>query len=229
MGNTLQMGNTPQIWRPSRIALRTIIAVSLGLALAAGLFVAARPSFERAKVNRYQSMDGWQPISGRWSEHSGIFSNPNYGRGDMLIAQHSHGANYRISADVRFDLLLPETHFGDAGLVIRTTDPEQGVDSYQGYYAGLRPKDQTVVLGRASFDWHELETATLASPVSVGTWYRLELSAQGCRLTVTVTPDGGRPATRIDHEDTHCLTKGVAGLRSFYSQASWRNVKIEPN
>ena len=137
-------------------------------------------------------MQGWQPIGGRWSEHEGVFSNATYGRGDMLIAQHSEGSNYTVSADIRFDLLFPETHYGDAGLVIRTTNPEQGVDSYQGYYAGIRPDQQTLVLGRASYDWHQLKTSALASPVWVGEWYHLALSAQGCQLTVTVTPQNGR-------------------------------------
>jgi hypothetical protein len=103
------------------------------------------------------------------------------------------------------------------------------VDSYQGYYAGLRPDEQTVVLGRASYDWHQLENVKLAAPVSVGSWYHLELSAQGCKLTVTVTPEGNGLPTRIEHQDNQCLKEGVAGLRSFYAQASWRNVKIEPN
>lgn len=178
---------------------------------------------------RYGTMRGWQPIGGHWSEHQSIFSNATYGRGDMLIAQHSNGSNYTISADIRFDLLFPETHYGDAGLVIRTTNPEQGVDSYQGYYAGIRPDQQTVVLGRASYDWHQLKTVPLASPVSVGEWYHLALSAQGCQLSVTITPQAGGVPTRLQQQDTQCLTSGVAGLRSFYAQASWKNVTITAN
>ena len=215
--------------RLPRIALRLLIAACLALALAGGLFVAFRLGLGKAQGDHFEVMSGWQPISGRGIEHDGIWSNPNYGRGDMLIAQHTQGANYRISADVRFDLLFPETNYGDAGLVIRTTDPEQGVDSYQGYYAGLRPDEQTVVLGRASYDWHQLENVKLATPIALGSWYRLELSAQGCKLTVTVTPEGNGPATRIDHEDQQCLTEGVAGLRSFYAQASWRNITTASN
>jgi hypothetical protein len=46
---------------------------------------------------------------------------------------------------------------------------------------------------------------------------------------VTVTPEGNGLPTRIEHQDNQCLKEGVAGLRSFYAQASWRNVKIEPN
>jgi hypothetical protein len=146
----------------------------------------------------------------------------------MLIAQHSEGTNYRVSADIRFDLFFSETHRGDAGLVIRASDPEQGVDSYQGYYAGLAPDAQVLILGRASYDWNPLEIVKLATPILNGAWYHLELAAQGCRLEVTATPDGNRPATHIDHQDNHCLTEGVAGLRSFYTQTSWRNVKIVP-
>jgi hypothetical protein len=198
-------------------------------AVAACLFIIYWLGPRMKSEAHYESMGGWQQISGRWTEHGGTFSNPNYGRGDMLIAPHSQGTNYRISAEVRFDLLFPETHYGDAGLVIRTTDPEQGVDSYEGYYAGLRPDEQTVVLGRASYDWHQLENVRLVTPITVGMWYRIEFSAHGCRLSVTATPaDGGTP-THIEHEDIHCLTEGVAGLRSFYAQASWRNVRIAPN
>jgi hypothetical protein len=205
------------------------VAIFLAMALTGGLFIAYHLIIESAKNDKYASMKGWQPISGHWTEHGGVFSNPSYGRGDMLIAPHSQGANYRISADVRFDLLFPETHYGDAGLVIRTTDPEQGVDSYQGYYAGLRPDEQTVVLGRASYDWHQLESVPLATPVSVGMWYHIELVARGCNLIVTVAPaENGRP-TRLNYQDNHCLTEGVAGLRSFYAQASWQNVKISAN
>ncbi len=213
----------------SKSAKTTLLAVCIAVIVCGGLMLGYRHRTEAGNADRYQSMHGWQPISGHWTERSGIISNANYGRGDMLIAKGSQGSNYRIAADIRFDLLFPETHYGDAGLVIRTTDPpDQGVDSYQGYYAGLRPDGGAVVLGRASYDWHQLEVVTLASPVAVGEWYRLDLSAHGCKLTVTVTPMSGQPSTRLDYQDDHCLTAGVAGLRSFYAQASWRNVRITP-
>jgi hypothetical protein len=208
------------------IARTILLVLLLTAALGAGLVAAYRFSADRSNGTRYETMNGWQPISGRWNEHDAVLSNPNYGRGDLLIAQHSEGSNYSVSADIRFDLLFPDTHYGDAGLVIRTTDPEQGVDSYQGYYAGIRPDQQTVILGRASYDWHELASARLATSVAVGTWYRLSLSARDCKLTVVVTPEDNAPPTRLEHDDPQCLTQGVAGLRSFYAQASWRNVRI---
>jgi len=206
-----------------------IVAVALATALAFGLAAIFLLHRAHARRSHDEIMTGWQPISGRWSSSSNTITNANYGRGDMLIATHSQGDNYTISADIRFDLLFADTHYGDAGLVIRTTDPEPGVDSYQGYYAGLRPDDQSVVLGRASFDWHELRVVRLASPIVLGDWYHLQISADGCHLTVTATPQASGPATRIDYQDDHCLESGVAGLRSFYAQASWRKVKITRN
>ncbi len=209
-----------------RILRTTLLLLFLVAALCGGVLIAYRLIAEKNNINRYETMQGWQPIGGRWSEHEGVFSNATYGRGDMLIAQHSEGSNYTVSADIRFDLLFPETHYGDAGLVIRTTNPEQGVDSYQGYYAGIRPDQRTLVLGRASYDWHQLKTSSLASPVWVGEWYHLAFSARGCQLTVTVTAQKDGPASQLQYQDAQCLTNGVAGLRSFYAQASWRNVKI---
>ncbi len=208
----------------SRLLIIAFIALAV---VGAGTYGIRRRMSNDSPVNQYQTMNGWQRISGRWREHDGIFSNPNYGRGDMLIAQRSQSSDYAVSADIRFDLLFPETHYGDAGVVIRASDPQQGVDSYQGYYAGIRPDQQTLILGRATYEWHELAAAKLASPVAVGSWYRLEVAAHGCRLHVTLTPQNGAGKTELDYQDPQCLQAGLAGLRSFYAQASWRNVKIE--
>lgn len=174
------------------------------------------------------TMEGWKPIGGSWDKHGDVFSNSNYGRGDMLIAQNSENKNYSISADMRFDLLFPETHYGDAGLVIRTTNPERGVDSYQGYYAGLRADDQVIVLGRASYDWHQLKVVHLDNPIATGVWYHLVLSVTDCNISMTATRSDTGKTSRLDYTDKNCLTEGVAGLRSFYAQASWRNVQITP-
>lgn len=206
-------------------ALRAAALVSL-LAIVCALIVAA--AVRRRAVEDGAGPLGWRPISGNWTIHSSIVSNAHYGRGDMLILQRPAASDYRISADVRFDLLFTETHYGDAGLIIRTTDPQPGVDSYKGYYAGLRPDSQTLVLGRASYDWQLLAETKLVAPVSASDWYHLELGAHGCDIEVAAQPPGNHPATYIHFQDPHCLTAGVGGLRSFYADASWRNVKVGP-
>ncbi|HTX40646.1 MAG TPA: hypothetical protein VMD25_02370 [Acidobacteriaceae bacterium] len=185
--------------------------------------------FLRGRVaEAHQEHNGWLPISGNWTVHGNVVSNAHYGRGDMMLFRHPDGGDYSISAQVRFDLLFEDTHYGDAGLIIRTSDPQPGVDSYKGYYAGLRPDSQTVVLGRASYEWRLLREVKLAVPISSGEWYSLTLAAHGCTLEVTAAPTNQGPATELRYQDTACLTSGVAGLRSFYADASWRNVKISP-
>jgi len=200
---------------------RLIAGAALGLAalLTAGMW-------HRHTGGAGERRSGWRPISGNWTIHSNVVSNAHYGRGDMMIVDRPGGSDYRISADVRFDLLFEDTHYGDAGLIIRATDPEPGVDSYKGYYAGLRPDSQTVVLGRASYDWRQLAEAKLATPLTSGQWYHLEIAARGCELEVMARPVGDGADTQLHYHDPDCLTSGVGGLRSFYADASWRNVKI---
>ncbi|MGB6131895.1 MAG: hypothetical protein WCC14_05745 [Acidobacteriaceae bacterium] len=200
----------------------------VGLATLAITVVVALAFLRGRVAEAHQQHHGWFPISGNWTIRGDVVSNTHYGRGDMMLIRNPDGSDYSISAQVRFDLLFAETHYGDAGLIIRTSDPQPGVDSYKGYYAGLRPDSQTVVLGRASYEWRLLQEAKLNVPISSDEWYGLKLTAHGCTLEVTATPPGHGPATQIRYQDSDCLTSGVAGLRSFYADASWRNVKVVP-
>jgi len=174
----------------------------------------------------YSYLQAWSMLGGHWIEHDGIFSNQNSGRGDMLLVKHWRAGDYRIAADIRFDQLFADTHYGDAGLVIRTSDPQPGVDSYTGYYAGIRPDDSTIVLGRAAYGWRQLTSLKLTTPVAVGIWYHMEFIAKECNLTVTVNREGQSGEDRIEYRDDQCLPAGGAGLRSYYVRASWRNIQL---
>ncbi|MCL2660122.1 MAG: hypothetical protein FWD64_06350 [Acidobacteriaceae bacterium] len=218
------------MWRLKRLTPKAIILAFLGtIIVLASLWWVLGGHFSGwrgYRDHRLSRLDGWHSISGNWSLSNNVISNAHYGRGDMLIASSFRGNNYKIAADLRFDLLFPETHYGDAGLVIRVSDPQRGVDSYRGYYAGLRPDSQTLVLGRASYDWLTLKELPLAVPVAKNEWYHIELSARGCDLSVEARPIPDGPPTRIDYHDANCLTDGMGGLRSFYTQASWRSVTM---
>ena len=143
----------------------------------------------------------------------------------MQTAGKEGWTDYTIEADLRYDLLFPETHYGDAGLVVRVSDASEGVDSYRGYYAGLRADDQTLVFGRADFGWRELAEARMQSPIRMGHWYHMEITAQGCVFLIIVTgPQFER--TQLRYIDRRCKPAGGVGLRSFYAQSSWRNVSV---
>lgn len=167
----------------------------------------------------------WHVVDGRWVDNDGVISVLTYGRGDMELAGNETWTNYTFAADLRYDLLFPETHYGDAGLVARVSDASEGVDSYRGYYAGLRADDQALVFGRADFGWRELATAHMPHPIRMGEWYHMEIAARGCTLAITVI-DPLRQATNLTYTDRDCRPAGAVGLRSFYAQSSWRNVTV---
>src|SRR5579863_1266846 len=94
--------------------------------------------------------DAWQAFGGTWQYVDGVMTNHSDERGAKLLTGPDHWANYAVEADV---LLLGQ--YGDAGLIIRASDEETGVDAYHGYMAGLRDLDNTLMMGRADYGWRE--------------------------------------------------------------------------
>src|SRR5579863_6905689 len=109
--------------------------------------------------------DGWKAFGGTWQILDGTMQNISDDRGAKLVNGSDHWRDYSVEADVQ---LLSET--GDAGFVVRTNDEEVGVDAYHGYFAGLRDLDDTLILGRADFGWHEIASVPVQSHVHTRTW-----------------------------------------------------------
>ena len=104
---------------------------------------------------------GWQAFGGTWQVVNGAMQNISDDRGAKLMNGFTNWQNYVVEGDIQ---LLGEG--GDAGFVIRASQEEVGVDSYHGYFAGLRDLDDTLILGRADYGWHEYE----AIPVQPPSW-----------------------------------------------------------
>ncbi len=168
--------------------------------------------------------DEWQALGGTWELANGMMRNNSDERGAKLLVGSPRWHNYSIEADV---YLLGVG--GDAGLLIRTGDAEQGVNAYSGYYAGVRTLDNTLVLGRAQHNW--LESAQ-RNPVSSGIrpfqWYHIKLLAYECQIVASVSTPGNTARTAFGASDTNCIRTGRAGLRSYASGGIWRNVTILP-
>lgn len=179
-----------------------------------------RDSFANAKA------DEWTAFGGTWELADGSMRNDSDERGAKLLTGSIDWADYSVEADV---MLLGLG--GDAGLMLRSSDEEQGVDAYTGYYAGLRTLDDSLVIGRAGHGWVEMnEKLDLEPPgVRASRWYHLKLLAYGCQMAVQATlwPEqrGGRTIGVTDHD---CIRSGRAGLRSYASGGVWRNIVIRP-
>ena len=77
--------------------------------------------------------------------------------------------------------------YGDAGLILRARNEEEGVDAYNGYFAGLRDLDSSVILGRADFGWREYSSVPVKPRVDAQRWYHLKFLAYECDFAVAAT------------------------------------------
>lgn len=173
-----------------------------------------RDSFAEGKA------DEWTALGGTWELVNGTMRNDSGERGAKLLAGSHYWRDYAIDADI---YLLGAS--GDAGLMLRSNDEEKGVNSYNGYYAGLRTLDNSLVFGRAGHDWHEV-----ISPVPGGVrpfhWYHLKFLAYGCQFAVALSNSSQAAPTSISVTDANCLTSGRIGLRSYASGGIWRDVVV---
>jgi Signal transduction histidine kinase len=165
---------------------------------------------------------GWKTFGGAWQVVDGTMQNISDDRGAKLINGNADWRDYSVEADVQ---LLSET--GSAGLVVRTNSEEIGVDSYHGYFAGVRNLDDTLELGRADFGWHEFASVPVRSHVHVRVWYHLKIIAHGCVIAAAVTTQEGERAVAAVH-DSDCIRNGRFGLKSYSTGAIWRNVDLRP-
>lgn len=169
---------------------------------------------------RLDKQDGWQPFGGTWEIVDGAMRNDSDERGAKLMNGDVRLKDYMIEADVQ---LLGQ--YGDGGLIIRATNEEEGVDAYDGYYAGIRDLDNTLIVGRAGYGWVEYQARHVTPRVYAQQWYHIKLLAYGCDIVVTATSPAGTVTTDAVH-DPHCVPSGRFGLKSYQTGGLWRNVQV---
>jgi signal transduction histidine kinase len=169
---------------------------------------------------RLERQDDWQPFGGAWETVDGAMRNNSDERGAKLMNGDTHLRDYLIEADVQ---LLGQ--YGDGGLIIRATNEEEGVDAYNGYYAGIRDLDNTLILGRAGYGWIEYQAKRITPRVYAQEWYHLKLLAYGCTIVAAATsPSGETTLDAIQQPD--CIRSGRFGLKSYQTGGLWRNVQV---
>ena len=177
-----------------------------------------RDSFANGKA------DEWKAFGGTWELVNSVMRNNSDDRGAKLITGSPYWRNYSIEADV---YLLGVS--GDAGLVLRSGDEEEGVNAYSGYYAGVRTLDNVLVLGRADHSWTEApQQRVVPGGIRPFQWYHLKLLAYDCQIAVAVSPLPGGARTSFGVTDSDCIRSGRIGLRSYSSGGIWRNVVVRP-
>jgi len=176
-----------------------------------------RPSLQIGNLER---RDDWQPFGGAWQFVDGTMLNNSDERGAKLMNGDTHLTDYMIEADVQ---LLGQ--YGDAGLIIRGNNEEVGVDAYDGYYAGLRDLDNTLILGHAGFGWIEYQTNRVVPRVVAQQWYHLKFLAYECDIAASATSLSGEVTTDAVRVPG-CIKSGRFGLKSYQTGGLWRNVRV---
>lgn len=168
------------------------------------------------------SSEEWTAYGGTWRSEAGAMRNESDERGAKLMTGSYYWRDYTVTTDIE---LLGEQ--GDAGVVMRSTDEEQGVDSYSGYYAGLRSNDGNLVIGIALHGWIQLTQQPMPGGVHPFHWYRLQVSVAGCRVTAVAVDiaTGNMRSASID-DQRYCLQQGRVGLRSHSSGGVWRDFSV---
>lgn len=166
--------------------------------------------------------NGWRTYGGTWQFKNDFVQNISDDRGARFVNGNISWENYMVEADVE---ILGRA--GDAGLLIRSSQEEVGVDSYHGYFVGIRDLDDAFILGRADFGWHEFRAIPVPGGIRIHSWYHLKIIAYECTLAASVTTQEGHTVTTAIH-DPDCLRKGRFGLQSYAVSAAWRNIHIQP-
>jgi signal transduction histidine kinase len=166
-------------------------------------------------------MSEWQALGGNWTLFDGGVRNNSNERGAKLITGNLSWTDYSLDADVE---LLGQS--GDAGVIVRSSDEELGVDSYSGYYAGLRTSNNMVVLGRADHGWMEFQVATLPGGIHAFHIYHLHVIAVGCQIAAIASDSHSQNKVTVALREEHCALSGRIGLRSYSSGGLWHHVHV---
>lgn len=164
-------------------------------------------------------VDAWKPLGGNWNAQTSEIDSRSEERGAKLIYRFGVWSDLEFNADLQ----LAESD-GEAGLLLRTNNEQEGVDAYHGYYIGIRAIDNTLEFGRADYGWHSLARIHLSAPVDQNTWLHLRVVALGCDFHVAAENTGH--FTAFNFHDSQCLRTGHIGLRSFKTSARWKNLHL---
>jgi signal transduction histidine kinase len=202
-----------------------VIALGLAvIAVAAGVLYFSRTSHRLPYQDSFSSgrTGEWRAYGGSWETHEGAIRNLSEERGAKLVTGSPQWSDYSVDADM---MLLGQS--GDAGLIVRSTDEEDGIDSYSGYYAGLRLHSE-MVIGRADHGWMEYQVVPIRTPLRTFKWYHLRVVAVGCDVAAVASDPETGQSTVAALREKDCARRGRIGLRSYFAGGTWRKVRVAP-
>ena len=165
----------------------------------------------------------WVSYGGAWQIYNGIALNRSDEFGAKLITGSPQWTDYQLNADLKL-----VGHNGDVGVMVRAGNVDRGVDTYNGYYIGLRSGDSSLIIGRADDGWMEGRPVAIQGGIIPGVWYRLHVVVVGCNIGATAGRIGDSQVTWAAFYEPSCVPHGRIGLRSVSTGGAWRDISVLP-
>jgi hypothetical protein len=159
---------------------------------------------------------GFQVYGGNWVVRNRTL-NVAPGPGPKLIADVPELS----VGEVGVELFFEDDSLGNAGLIVKVSEPGVGADTFIGYEVSLSPRDQKVILGRHRHNWEPIKSVSCEVPVNK--WIPLVVTMDETQLEVLV---GAKSVLRYKDE-THPLRSGRIGLRPWQRKALYRNLWVK--
>jgi hypothetical protein len=203
-----------------------LVATASGLAI---YLIAAPGSRSYRDSFAVGDLSEWQRYGGTWDVSDGVLRNLSGGRGDKMVLSSRDWRDFTVQSDIRFDSDSRGMNWGTAGILLRVSNAEYGVDDYNGYYVCVRFDQSELSLVRVTYAWDRVGTATMKRPARTGIWYRLRATVEGCHIDATVREGESGEVTRFTYFDDRCTQiAGTVGVRVYSVKASWKNFGVVP-
>ncbi len=168
----------------------------------------------RAPNGTTRPVEGFSAFGGLWQVVDGVLHAPA-GPGPKLVA-----GNVILSrGEVGVELMLPDTAPGNAGLLVKLTEPGVGADRFSGYEIALDTAGH-LRLARHRQNYEPIRDVPCTVPAN--RW--IALTVRMTETTLTILVDGRVMLTYEDKE--HPLTSGGVAFRPWQRTVRYRNFWI---
>ena len=163
-----------------------------------------------------QPVEGFQAFGGSWEvRRDEVWASA--GPGPKLI----YDSPKLAAGEVGVEVFLPDASDGNAGLIVRVSQPGVGADAFVGYEIALDAHNQMLRLGRHRNNFELIRDVPCTVPV--GRWIALAVKLGETSLEISV--DGQKV---LEHNDgNRALPAGCVGLRPWQREVGYRDLWIK--
>ena len=180
---------------------------------------AREPALCDVPLNSFAALSpvkGFRAYAGYWRVTEGVLR-AGAGPGPKLICEQPRFA----TGEVGVEMLLPDGGAGNAGFIVKVSQPGVGADRFSGYEVSLDAGGQFLRLARHRQNYEPIQDVPCRVPV--GKWFPLVVRMTENTLTVLVD---GKTIHAYEDRD-HPLTSGAVGFRPWQREAHFRNFWIK--